>query len=281
MDDGWPTAADEEGAWLVAHRWEIDRGELGWLEALASFDRDQGWSADGQLSCVDWLMWQTKMARATAYEKLRIAHEMRRRPLVRDAFAAGRLSYSAVRVITRIEGPDPDVDSALIDLAEAGSVAELERATHISPRYQDQDRPPCPISHRRGLRICRRADGVATVEVVLEASQAEELAAGLQLMMAGQAVDESPAGDTPDVPVDESPLGDTPAEPVDESPAGDNPPPLPADERSTFQRRADAFMDLVRIGLAHAGGDQAVGPTSAWFTWSPTQTTPNCSTAPC
>jgi hypothetical protein len=135
---------DEVGDWLAAHRCEMDRGELGWLETLADFDRTQGWAVDGQFCCVGWLMWRTQMARATDYEKLRIAHELRRRSLVREAFAGGRLSYSAVRVLTRIEGPDPAVDAALIDLAEAGTLADLERATRLYQRYQDQDRPPPP-----------------------------------------------------------------------------------------------------------------------------------------
>src|SRR5580692_9286934 len=85
------------GGWLVRHLLEMERGELAWLEALAEFDYHHGWLADGQLTCVDWLMWAARMGRATAYTKLRIAHELRRRPTIRDAFAAGRLSYSAVR----------------------------------------------------------------------------------------------------------------------------------------------------------------------------------------
>jgi hypothetical protein len=241
-------SADAVGTWLVAHRWEIDRGELGWLEALADFDRAQGWVADGQLCCADWLMWRTKMARATAFEKLRIAHELRRRPLIRDAFADGRLSYSAVRVITRIDRPDPEVDSALIDLAEAGRVVDLERAVRVYERYQDQDRPPPSLLDRRGLHMYPRDDGTAVVEVMLEASEAEELAAALRLVMDHR-------------PVDESPTGDAPGLPVDESPAGDNPVARLRDHQSWPEQRVDAFMDLVRAGMAQvqAGGGQAPG----------------------
>lgn len=39
----------DPGGWLVAHRWEMDRGESAWLEALATFDRKQRWADDGQL----------------------------------------------------------------------------------------------------------------------------------------------------------------------------------------------------------------------------------------
>src|ERR1700684_3515940 len=102
---------DDTGAWLVAHRDDMDRGEAAWLQALARFDLDQDWYADGQLSCTEWLMLHTKMARATAFEKLRVARQLHRRPLIADAFAQGRLSYSMARVITRIDDPDPDVDA--------------------------------------------------------------------------------------------------------------------------------------------------------------------------
>jgi hypothetical protein len=249
---------DDVGDWLVAHRWAMDRGELGWLEALADFDREQAWAADGQFNCVGWLMWRTQMARATAYEKLRIAHELRRRPLVREAFAVGHLSYSAVRVLTRLEGAAPDVDAALIDLAQAGTIMDLEQAARIYQRYWDQDRPPPPISDRRGLHITPRGDGCALVEITLEVSEAEELASALQIVMDHQAVVESPGGDSSSETLRDPPTGDGAGGAVDESPGGDSN-GGPADWRSWPQVRVDAFMDLVRIGRHHAAGGHAGG----------------------
>jgi len=237
----------DRGGWLAEHRWEMDRGESAWLEELARFDLDHGWLADGQLSGVDWLMWRTCMARATAYEKLRIAHELRRRPLVREAFAEGRLSYSATRVITRIDWPDPGVDAALIDLAIAGTIRDLETAVRIYQRHQDQYRPPSDIYERRGLRIRPGLDGTSIVEMVLETTEAEELAAALQAFIDLSAMQ----------PVDESPMGDNAAEPVDESPVGDN--RGSGEATAGPAQRADAFMDLIRTGLAHTGEGQAAG----------------------
>src|SRR5579862_494831 len=97
----------DPGRWLVDHRAEMDRAEAVWLERLAAFDREGLWALDGQLSGAAWLVWRTNMARSTAFEKLRVAHELARRPVVAEAFRAGRLSYSAVRAITRLEGVDP------------------------------------------------------------------------------------------------------------------------------------------------------------------------------
>src|SRR5947208_12014070 len=65
-----------------------------WLALLAEFDRREGWRGDGQLSGVDWLVWRCGMSRNTAHEKLRVARELGRRPLLREQFAAGMLPYS-------------------------------------------------------------------------------------------------------------------------------------------------------------------------------------------
>lgn len=63
-----------------------------WLERLAQFDRDQLWALDGHLGCANWLVWRTNMARSTAFEKLRVAHELARRPVIAQAFHCGELS---------------------------------------------------------------------------------------------------------------------------------------------------------------------------------------------
>ncbi len=250
----------ERGAWLVEHRWEMDRGECSWLLALADFDTAQGWAADGQLSAVAWLMWRTDMARPTAYEKLRIAGQLRARPAIADAFSQGRLSYSAVRAITRIDGPDPAVDTALIDLAEAGTVTDVEHAVRFYQLHADQHRPPPDPDRRRGLRICRHGDGTTTVTVTLTDVEAEEIAATLQAFLdrhttptpAPETAAESPAGDNPRASEDTDdpdPAGET----GEESPAGDS------SDVNWPARRADAFMDLARTALAHAGAGHAMG----------------------
>src|SRR5215472_14943514 len=119
----------DTGEWLIEQRARMDRGEAEWLERLAQFDRDGLWALDGQFNCVNWLVWRTNMARSTAFDKLRVAHELGRRPIVADAFRRGLLSYSATRAITRLDRPDPGVDAALVELAQSGqaSILDLER----------------------------------------------------------------------------------------------------------------------------------------------------------
>jgi hypothetical protein len=98
--------------------------ECEWLEILAEFDRREGWFLDGQLSCVYWLVWKCGLSRKTAYDKVRVAHELRRRPAVKDAFAGG-LSYTKVRAITRAVGADEETDKWLLKLAAVGTAADL------------------------------------------------------------------------------------------------------------------------------------------------------------
>ncbi len=265
-----PGPAEDRGAWLVEHRWAMDRGESSWLAALGEFDAGQGWAADRQLSGAAWLMWRTGMARPTAYEKLRTAGQLRRRPIVAAAFADGRLSYSAVRAVTRMDDPDPDVDVALVGLAEAGTIADVERAVRFYQLHADQHRPPPDPERRRGLRICRHGDGTTTIEVTLTDLEAEEVAAALQAYLDLSAPPPSPApAGTSDAPgtSGESPTGDN-SDPTGETgEAAEGREESPTGDRSARTgggvdwpaRRADAFVDLARSALAHAGQGHAMG----------------------
>src|SRR6266568_815199 len=96
-------ANKELGRRLIDLSGELAAMECEWLSTLTEFDLQNGWYEDGELSCVDWLVGYCGLSRVTAREKLRVAHELERRPSVRAAFAAGALSYSKVRAITRIE----------------------------------------------------------------------------------------------------------------------------------------------------------------------------------
>ena len=159
-----------------------------------------------------------------------------------EAFRQGRLSYSAVRAITRLDRPDPDVDEALVALAQSGqaSIVDLERVVRSYQLYADQDRPPPDEADRaRDVKIVRGDDGTGQIVVTLGDLEVEEFAAALQafvdLRYRPQAVDESSAGDSPRRRGAHR-----------RSPAG-------------RPQKADAFMDLVRTALDHADGGHAAG----------------------
>lgn len=275
--------SSDTGAWLVEHRSEMDRGEAVWLQRLAEFDLAQGWAADGHLTCAHWLMWHTKLARATAYEKLGVAHELRRRPVIAEAFSAGRLSYSAVRTITRIQGPDRDVDVALVNLAEAGTVADLERAVRFYQLHSDQHRRPTDTTPEPSLRRRPNLDGTTTIEVTLEDSEAEELWRAIAAFIERpfENVDDTEAKEVAVQPsdcvgaaVDESARADRSAEKGPDAGDGMRDAGQPVDEPSgadagarevgeglvpTTVRRAAALVDMARVALAHAGDGGLAG----------------------
>lgn len=194
------------------------------------------------------------MARATAFEKVRIARQLRARPAVAEAFADGRLSYSAVRAMTRIEDPDADVDAALVAVAVAGTVADVERAVRCYQLHADQNRAPDDAWARRGLRVVRGIDGTGRIEITVGDVEIEEFAVVIQAFvdLLDRAPGESSAGDSVAGDSGAGPL----AESAEESAAGDLP---VADRQTEPARRADAFMDLVRVAVAHADDGHAVG----------------------
>ena len=260
------------GRWLVENRECLDRGEAEWLERLAAFDREQLWALDGANSCSSWLMWRARMARSTSFERLRVAHEVFRRPIIADAFRAGVLSYSAVRIISRMDSPSADVDRALVELASTpdSSLADIERVVRAYGLYASQERLPADRARaKRGVQICRGENGSARIVITLSDLEVEEFAAALQAFIdlryrTDQPVDESPRGDSAN--------GSQGEDPVDESPRGDCQPPAemaafndvssaeaPMEQASRSARTADAFMDMVAAALRSADGGGAAG----------------------
>src|SRR3954469_3433570 len=106
------------GKSLVEGRRRLDMGEAEWLAWLVEFDRSGQWALDGHLSCVCWLVDHCGLRRTTAKEKLRVGHELARRPVVAEAFASGELSYSKIRAITRVTLRDQQTDQVLVDTAK-------------------------------------------------------------------------------------------------------------------------------------------------------------------
>jgi hypothetical protein len=243
------------GERLIHRRDLMDRGEAAWLAELAAFDLDELWLLDEQFRCVDWLMMKLHMSRATAFEKLRIAHALRRRPVVAEAFAAGDISYSSARLITRLIDPDPEVDEALVDLAQSGRFCDLENAVRRYRLLAGQER--LPNSERRGLRLSQDEDGLGIGHLVLEATEMDEVRSTLQAFMDHAAAQpDATASDDPEV-ADES--VESVEKPVEESTVGDSAAPLPVSFIPLRRRLADAFMDMIRTASAALGEGFASG----------------------
>jgi len=170
----WP-----EGQQLVETRSLLDGGEGRWLAELAEFDVAGGWVDDGQLSCVTWLGHYARMARSTAFEKLRVGHAIRSRPVLAEAVEEGGLSYCALRSLSRVDNPDPETDRAFVELARSSPVRHVDAAVAYYRQQLEQERQPkgLPLEHlfRRGLRTRSAAPGWVRAELTMTEADFAEL----------------------------------------------------------------------------------------------------------
>lgn len=96
-----------------------------WLLLLAEYDAREGWGEWGTKSCVHWLSWRCGIGLDAAREHVRVARALGGLPLVQEAFAAGQLSYSKVRALTRVASDK--TEAQLLELARHATGAQLER----------------------------------------------------------------------------------------------------------------------------------------------------------
>jgi hypothetical protein len=115
----------------------IAAAECRFLQLLAEFDQRNGWAGDGIRSCAHWLSWRAGMSLRTATEHLRVAHALRNLPRITEAFAAGLVSYSKVRAITRIAGSDAATLTRLAAEITAGD-SDLRHTTVADPATAEQ-----------------------------------------------------------------------------------------------------------------------------------------------
>ncbi|RPH92601.1 MAG: DUF222 domain-containing protein, partial [Lysobacterales bacterium] len=80
----------------------LNAGEYRFLVLVEAFDREDGWQGEGINSCAHWLNWFCGISIGVAREKVRVARALPGLPQISTAFAAGRVSYSKVRAMTRV-----------------------------------------------------------------------------------------------------------------------------------------------------------------------------------
>ncbi|MEW6476250.1 MAG: DUF222 domain-containing protein [Actinomycetota bacterium] len=112
---------EEEICELAGH---LAAGECRWLLLLSEFDRRKGWTGWGLQSCAHWVSHRCGIGLQAAREKLRVGRRLGELPLVREAFAAGELSYSKVRAVCRVARPE--TEAMLLEMARYATTAQLE-----------------------------------------------------------------------------------------------------------------------------------------------------------
>lgn len=115
---------------LVGLAGQLAAWQCRFLVLLAEFDTRKACAGPGLRSCAHWLSWRVGMDRRTAQDQVRVAHSLADLPLTTAAFAAGRLSYSKVRAITRVATPGTEAE--LLELALSGTAAHVERVVALA-----------------------------------------------------------------------------------------------------------------------------------------------------
>lgn len=106
---------------LAAH---INAATCRWLCLVAELDRREGWASWGAKSCAHWLSWRCSVSPNAAREHVRVARRLAELPSIRRAFAAGELSYSKVRALTRVV--TPDTEDELVGIARHATASQIE-----------------------------------------------------------------------------------------------------------------------------------------------------------
>lgn len=102
------------------------------LVLIREFDERAGFLQWGLHNCAEWLAWRCDLSMTTALEKVRVAHALKTLPGIAASFAAGELSYTKVRELTRVAHRDNEEDLLAFALrATAAHVAERSRELRL------------------------------------------------------------------------------------------------------------------------------------------------------
>jgi hypothetical protein len=137
MSSGGGDAPIEElAAAITAGAVRLAAATASWLRLVAEFDERGGWHGVNIRSCAEWLAWQCGLSPGAAREHVRVARALRSLRSIDDAFAAGRLSYSKVRALTRIA--EPDCEAALLEFALSATASQTERFCRQWRRWDEK-----------------------------------------------------------------------------------------------------------------------------------------------
>jgi hypothetical protein len=103
----------------------LNAGNARFLALIAELDRRRGWAEWGVKSCAHWLNWKCGIGLGAAREKVRVAHALKKLPLIAAAMAEGRISYFKAREMTRVASEANE--SYLHNIALCGTASHVEQ----------------------------------------------------------------------------------------------------------------------------------------------------------
>lgn len=227
------------------------------IELIGEFDAGNAvrwWQ--GVTSLAHWLCWACSMSPGTAREHIRVARALPRMPVVRAAFAEGRLSYSKVREVTRVV--DTVGDAQLCELALQATAAQLAKT--ISG-YRTAAGQRLRQERERRLTWTERESGTVDLRLRLPKEEAAVFLAALtaakdQYGTPPAAVDDGGQADGQSVSSATGSASDSAEAPERKGPPATQTDTTQTDTTPTYTL-ADAALDVARVFLATAPEDRS------------------------
>lgn len=230
---------------------DLAAAEYRWLRDLEEFDRGGGWCHQGARTCAGWLSWACGLSPPAARERLRVARALSDLPLVCAEFAAGRLTYSKVRAITRVATPENE--ESLVTFGLDATASQLEEIVRRHRRAESAEEAQEGFE-RRWLRWRVDADGMGRLSARLPAAELALITAAIESLVDNLGEEQPP----PRADAAAACGRDTVA--VAEAGAPDAPVRLPPYEVEPLEaRRAEALRVMAETVLAN-GPTPAAGP---------------------
>ncbi|MEE9321417.1 MAG: DUF222 domain-containing protein [Granulosicoccus sp.] len=98
------------------------------IELLVRFDELEGWKESGAKHCVAWMNAELGISVQLGWERLRVGRELRRLPTLTALFRAGSLSWSKVRLLTRVASAENEC--LLCHASLDASVSDVQHLCH-------------------------------------------------------------------------------------------------------------------------------------------------------
>ncbi|ASJ73254.1 HNH endonuclease signature motif containing protein [Granulosicoccus antarcticus] len=120
------------------------------LELLVRFDDLEGWKTSGSRHCVAWMNLELSISLQLGWEYLRVGRKLRSLPITQALFRAGKLTWSIVRLLSRVA--DTDNEALLCHTALDASVSDVERLVNEYRWQQDAEQNMADGENARSLQ---------------------------------------------------------------------------------------------------------------------------------
>jgi hypothetical protein len=215
------------------------------LGLVGEFDAVEGWRQWGMRSTAHWLSWQCGVGLTAGREQVRVGRALRSLPLVAAEFAAGRLSYSKVRAVSRVA--TAETEETLVEWALHATAAQLDRLVGAQRRVVRT----AEVRARHEARYLSWRwddDGSLVGSFRLPPEQAVVLLQALEVAK-GELTFVVPAEDAPAEASPVDPANDTPAEALPVEPANDTAAEASRDEAEAHPAPASIWDEAPSVGF--------------------------------